>query len=611
MTFANPAALWLLGLAIPLTALYFLKVRRKRVRVPSLLLWETVVRNQREARPFDRFRRHLLYLLQLLALLLFTLALAGPSIPGDRFLGRSVVWVLDGSASMAAVAPAPSRWAEAQGVVLDGIGRLQPGDEGMVVLAGPSPRVVQSFSRDHGLLSEAVRTLRPTAAGGDLGQAVELAAALARSRPDRTLVVVTDGSDPTLARALAEHGGVRTELVGRDAPNVAITALDLRRSPTVDLESELFVTLRRFGGEAGPVPLEVTLDGALVASETVDLPADGPVARVFRGLGDVGGLLEVRVDAGDALTVDDRAVAWLEPPRRRRILCLGCSALTGRALATDARFQVSAGRSATEAEEATYDLVVYEDAPVPAQPGAPFLALGPAALGDTALPEPTPWPQITSWRRSHPALRFVDPSSLAITKARAGALPGWAPLVESDRGALLSEGTHGGVRGLVLHFAPTASDLPLRVAYPLLLLNATGWLTGEEARGTSRTLAAGQPLVREGWGADGELVTLRQPDGTERTAPIREGLARFGALEQVGVHVLSGPSGRRERLAVNLVSERESDLAVVPITSDEVADGPRAVATGRLPLVRPALLLLGLLLLGEWWLYQRRYRDGG
>ena len=108
-----------------------------------------------------------------------------------------------------------------------------------------------------------------------------------------------------------------------------------------------------------------------------------------------------------------------------------------------------------------------------------------------------------------------------VYSARAGAIPGWEPLLESDAGALLSTGVHGGQRGLLLHFAPTDSDLPMRVAWPVLLLNSVGWLTGEEARGHERTVPAGSPLVREGWGNDGETVALTRPDGTVLDAPIR------------------------------------------------------------------------------------------
>lgn len=606
MSFANPLGFLLLTAAGPLLAMYFLKVRRKRVRVPSLLLWDGLIENQRRASPWDRFRRHDLLWLQLLILLLLSMALAKPSVPGRKLLGQSVVWVVDGSGSM--TAESPTRFERAADVVLSEIDQLRPGDEGMVLLAGPEPRVVASFTRDKERLSGAVRALEPTKAAASLGGAVDLAVALTRNRADRTLVVVTDGSDRSLDAALGRHPGVRVEEVGRSTPNVAITAVDLRRSPTQDLRSELFVTMRRFGGEPGPVAVEVSVDGELVATEAVELPPDRSVARVYRDLGEGGGLVKVHLETGDPLSADDDASVWLDPPKRRTVLCVRCTALTARALATDARFQVEVVAAVPEDHDA--DLLLLEGGPVPDRPGAPFLALGPSSLGEVPSGEAVPWPRVTEWKRTHPVMRFVEPAGLHVSKARPSSDAAWLPLLESDQGPLITTGVLGGHRGVVLHFRPLDSDLPLRVAYPLMLLNASGWLTGEGARGERRTLTAGEPLVREGWGDDGEEVELIRPDRSTQRAPIRDGVARFGALEQTGVHQLRGPEGRQERLAVNLASESESDLQVVKHQAlDSTGPVLQASAPGRMPLTRPFLLLCALVLLGEWVLFQRRYRE--
>ena len=478
-----------------------------------------------------------------------------------------------------------------------------------MILAGPNPRVLLSFTRDKDRLRAALRGAKTSSAASNLDSAVDLAVSLTRSRPDRTIVVVTDGSDRTLDSALARHPGLRVEQVGRAAPNVAITGIDLRRSPTSDLESELFVTLRRFGGDVMPVGIEVSLDGELFATESVVVPGDKAIGRVYRGLGESGGLVRVRIDGGDALSVDDEALAWLEPSRRRRILCVSCTVLTGRALASDPRFDVVS--KSTFTSSAGFDAVVFESSPVPALVGAPFLALGPSALGAEAQPEEVAWPRVTAWRKSHPTLRFIEPAELNISKAYPPQNADWEPLMESSQGPLLTTGVHAGYRGVVLHFRPVASDLPLRVAYPLFLLNSIDWLTGTRGRAQERTLSAGQPLFREGWGSEGEEVVLETPDGGEVKAPIRDGVARFGGLDQVGVYRLLGPEGRQERIAVNLSSERESNLGVATHEAlvDPTAPVVQASAAGRVSLVRPVLLLVALLLIGEWILYQRRYRD--
>ena len=78
MTFLSPFAFLLFAVSLPLVMLYFLKVRRRERRVPSLLLWEPARRDREASTFFQRLQRDPLLILQLLALLALTLALARP-----------------------------------------------------------------------------------------------------------------------------------------------------------------------------------------------------------------------------------------------------------------------------------------------------------------------------------------------------------------------------------------------------------------------------------------------------------------------------------------------------------------------------------------------------
>src|SRR5271170_4008229 len=78
--FLNPlAALAAAAVAIPaLLLLYFLKLRRRPMDVPSTLLWRKAIQDLQVNAPFQRLRRNLLLLLQMLLLLALVLALSRP-----------------------------------------------------------------------------------------------------------------------------------------------------------------------------------------------------------------------------------------------------------------------------------------------------------------------------------------------------------------------------------------------------------------------------------------------------------------------------------------------------------------------------------------------------
>ena len=96
------------------------------------------------------------------------------------------------------------------------------------------------------------------------------------------------------------------------------------------------------------------------------------------------------------------------------------------------------------------------------------------------------WPASSRTRGSarstpdEPVLRFVDLSTTHIAEASQLTTPDWArTIIPGPRGApLLYAGTRDGLPAAVLAFEPRRSDLPLQVAFPILLANLTGELLG-------------------------------------------------------------------------------------------------------------------------------------
>jgi uncharacterized membrane protein len=103
MRFLNPVGFFALLLALPILALYFLRLHRQQVTVPSTLLWAAVLLDHHANRPWQKLRRNWLLILQLLTLLALILALARPALPLPLAFQGHVVVLLDGSASMQAV----------------------------------------------------------------------------------------------------------------------------------------------------------------------------------------------------------------------------------------------------------------------------------------------------------------------------------------------------------------------------------------------------------------------------------------------------------------------------------------------------------------------------
>src|SRR5688572_14957007 len=111
--FLNTLSLWqwgLLAIVPPLiVALYFLKLRREPLAVPSTYLWARAIEDLHVNSLWQRLRQSLLLFLQLLLIGLLAFTLLRPGWQGSKLEGIRHIFLIDTSASMGATDESPSR----------------------------------------------------------------------------------------------------------------------------------------------------------------------------------------------------------------------------------------------------------------------------------------------------------------------------------------------------------------------------------------------------------------------------------------------------------------------------------------------------------------------
>ena len=561
MPFLTPLAL--AGLAfVPLVlAMYLLKLRRNDVRVPSALLWQRLVSDVEANAPWQRIRRSLLLLLQLLLVAVFAILAARPFVERPAGLARDIVVVIDTSASMQATDVAPSRLGAAENAAADALRDLPAGGTVSVIAAGRTASVVVNATTDLDHAKEAIRSITGTQAAGDLGDALRLASALAARSTDAQILVATDAAVATLPTGTL-RAAVKVLRVGRAAANQAIVALAVRTASS-GLSHTAFISVANLGLEMATRRLEVYADGVLRVARTVQLD---PQRRTDVSIDDIddtsapASVVEVRLTAvdpaalpsGGGTTLDDLAtddVAWavVPPASLHRILLVGAgdpyleTALTYLPDTELYGVQPTAYGPASHPEK--FDLVIFEGWLPDQLPDGPVLAIAPpatSALGKVT--GTTQSPALGSLDTTDPVLRYVDLSTLHVAQAQALELPSWARAVVPGGGAgpLLYAGKVDGRSAAVLAFLPRQSDLPLQVAFPILLANLTGELLGG-SQTPAEAVAPGTPVTLAiPAAATGLRVTL--PDGSsEDVSAPSQGMASvvFARTDELGVYSVS------------------------------------------------------------------------
>jgi Ca-activated chloride channel homolog len=520
MPLTTPLALLGLLFVPAVVAMYLLKLRREETTVSSTLLWQRLVADVEANAPWQRLRRSLLFLLQLLLVIILVLLAARPFIERPAGLARDIVLVVDTSASMGATDLSPNRLAAAKTAALDALRDLPAGGKVSVIEAGRTARIVAAGSSDLGRVRLAIESIRPTTAPGDLGDALELASELASQSGDAEVLIATDAALASVPTT-AVDAKVRVLRVGneRGSRNQAIVALAVRTAPSAVTRS-VFVSMANLDVEPAARRLELWGDGRLLEARDVRIDALQRADVIIDDV-DLGvSVVEVRLVASDGssdpakppdqLAADDRAWAIVPPDRKREILLVGEgdpyleTALSY--LPNSSLFGVKPNRYPVDAQRSDgtdWDLVIFEGF-VPAKlPKTPTLVVAPpqtSPLG--AVSGKLTNPGIGTVSPDEPILRYVDLSTIHIAEAAKLDLPAWArSVIPGPKGApLLYAGILDGVPSAVLAFEPRRSDLPLQVAFPILIANLTGELMG----GSAAPADAVKP---------GDPVSLPVPDG--------------------------------------------------------------------------------------------------
>jgi len=623
--FASPlgTTAWavLAGIPVGIVALYFLKLRRRPVQVPSTLLWKRSIEDLHVNSLFQRLRRNLLLFLQLAAVFLAMLALTGPRIKGTTSQGQRFVLAIDHSASMSATDIAPTRLAVAKQNAKKVVESMESDDLAMVIAFADGAKVVSSYTGDRRLLAQRIDSIQPSESSTSLREALQVAAGLANPSRQKDVpegVVATQLVPPKL-KIYTDGGFADVEgfslgnlepeviVIGPPPPpvtdskdsraktrapsdNVAILALQSRRN---DERIDIYQVFGRIHNyRSAEVSTEAQLfkhdpkkpggPGNLIDAIALKLAPQSEQSFKFE-LPDTGlAELEVRLLVEDALALDNRAFTVVGNPRKAQVLVVTAGnrylvdtlqtptaveradvtvVTPEESKAEDAVRQIRAGR---------YDLVIYDRFRPDAPPEANALYFGVLPPGPAyANPKTLELPLILDWNVSHPLMQYVrDLSTVVVVKAVGVELPpGSTSLIESNQGPLAFVAPREGYSDTVVTFGLLDGDKfntswYKNISFPLFLFNCLQVLGNSRESAGDEIHLPGQPVVLRTEATQGRIqVTSADGKRVETISRTPQGTYVDNQVDKTGIyHARWEPEGQLA-FAVNQFDARESDLA--------------------------------------------------
>ncbi|MBL0213455.1 MAG: VWA domain-containing protein [Myxococcales bacterium] len=675
MSFMGPIPLamfaWIAGGAALLAiSAYIIKMRRRRFEVPFARLWKRVLEQKDANALWKQLKRLISLLLILLILALILFAALDPTLGAVSRDARSVVVLLDASASMKAMdgdeAGKKSRLDAAKERTKALIDSMGGGDLALIMKVDGQATPMSRFSSDAPMLDKIVDGISASDTPADLTRALGAAADALRDRPNPLIVLVSDGAfpeqqlglvnwtkggppppDPKAGKTMSAWNAknlasvdlsnidVRYLPVGRRSDNVGIIAFNVRRYIANKAAYEVYVEIQNFGTEPAHRKLKISNGSNPVDTQLVDLAPGQRVHKIYAklpasddnklraSLQPVEGL-----GGSDPFPLDDEAYALLPVRKKQKVLMV-----TGDNLFLEGALLVYDNIDPTKITPAEYDakpsladgmdVVIFDDftpAVLP-MPPASLLFFHPSGenspfkvLGETTNPH------ITEIDEGHPVMRWVSMSDVNMDKSQVFAVDpkkGDSTLAYFVRDSIIVAKRDGKRKMLAFGFALQSesgvTDLPMRVAFPMLLVNTLDWFAGDTTD-LLTTYATGE---RQRVPLDGVVgateAEVKGPDGVVTHTPVIDGLATFYG-NRVGYYDLAAKTTEGKvlaqiELAANLASTTESDIA----PSTELTLGgkkllaPEAFAITRSQKLWIYLILFAMgLIIVEWVTYHRR-----
>ena len=647
-------AIYAAAVTLPLLLLlYFLKLKRREQIISSTLLWKRAVQDLQVNAPFQKLRRNILLLLQLLMLLAILLALAGPILSLTTGPARRFVLLIDRSASMSADDIEPTRLDAAKRQASIFIESLRgktffslrdESDQVMIIGFADHAKVMCNFTSDKHQLCSAIEAITAGDGGSALAEAIVVAKAFAQSpgteannRSAQTpaqLILFSDGRIHDTEQIAVGPDELIFNCIGESQQNIAITAMQARRSYENPDEICVFATIANFDTEEATCDVQLSINDNVQAVRAVTIPPQetsgntvasqpGKVSIDFSLSHAEAGVLEVRQLQPDSLACDDAAWAILSPPRKLTVLLVstGNSVLESALKACPlARLEICSPDEFEAMDfgaliivKQPYDIIVLDNHIPDQLPRCRYLIFGRPPNGiDVSVHGQLENQVIVDWRPRHPVLKYVNLMNLFAAKCYRMALPRDAEvLAEFGQSPAIALVRRSGSIFLLAGFDVLQSNWPFEPGFILFCYNATAFLGMQTGQNQETNLQVGQPIIVEGLPPE-TLAEVSGPgfSGKEIKANVA-GTIRFPGIDKVGIYGLKVPDLPLRLFAVNLLDAQESNVEPVReiiLSGQPVEAKGSPIGRSNLPLW-PFLVGIALVLVClEWLIYNSKAR---
>lgn len=472
-------------LIIPAILLFYLLKRKyEDYQVSSILLWHKAVRDIEASKPWQRLRRNLLLILQLLIALLIILSLLKPAFETDGVIAEHTIIVLDTSASMLTIEDGKTRFQLATAEIEKLINNLNSTEAITLIEMGKTPKIQVAKSSNRDELRNALTSITPGEGTGDDLAAFSLAKSIAASESNTGIMWFGDGANyklNTKDELLPSEVSFKHFQVGKNRENVTIGTF-----VTQQLDSDKNIGLIRIdnnGGLAQEGDLAIyDISGQLIDTYAFEVEGDSSFSIQLENL-PKSEAYQAKIEVeNDSLLEDNQlwSVPFTQGEVQATLIIENGNQFISQALKATKLVNLNQANEYKATNESDTDLWIFDGYVPNKLPNGSALIIGPNNSSDwlTYKGAKPLQDNLKITQPNHQLVKNTDWENVHIAEIKEiEQIEGLEVLIEAGNNPILLAGKINGNRVIILNFDLHQSDLPLRTTFPILMQNSINWLS--------------------------------------------------------------------------------------------------------------------------------------
>lgn len=593
MGFTNLWPLFLL-ITIPLLVLlYILKRKYREEVIPSTLLWNEVYKNTRANTPWEKLRKNIMLLLQIIILLLLILSLMRPFLNFGGKTYKNIILVIDNTASMSAEYGDGSRLEEAKRLAKEVLFSTKDDTNTYIISFDGNSNLLQNGDFNKEISNEVISSISQSYNTGEISESLSFVKAIGEGIEEEYEVIAITDKDFSLGDVNGKVVSLANSGVNASIDNISHKFLEDK------VRVIATITNRGAGEYSGDFSL---YDGEeLISVETLDLKEGENKTLTFDLPSIKSEFLRGELSRKDMILEDNTYNHVIGKKKVNKVLIVTEQNLfLEKAFASIQNTEVYKTNSASNlTSEDNYDLYVFDNVTPDIMPSkGSILFINPssneffnvinggeggeakAVIGEVS--------------------KYLEETTFTAAKYNSIEIPYYGRgFLNIDEDFIGFKGEVDGRKIAALSFDLHNSDFPLKKEFPILMYEL-----GENLISSGmiykNNFKAGEKIIAKGLSLD-ENISLTYPNGD--TLEISSG-DEIREDNNLGIYKLEDKE-EKELFSVNFPSEKEGNTNVNNISeSENIANVKSDLKRGLN--ISPLLIILVMAVVAfEWIMYKK------